>query len=114
LWHDTTDPSSGSGAFNLVTRDGTTTTKTPINLTNALATANVYEWMMYCAPNGTEVFYRLDDLTNNVSYTGSSTSTLPGNTVYMSPQCQMSNGTVHTTANAVILSLAKIYVESVY
>jgi hypothetical protein len=114
LWHDTTDPSSGSSAFNLVTRDGTTTTKTPINLTNAIASANVYEWMMYCAPNGTEVFYRLDDLTNNVSYTGSTTSTLPGNTVYMSPQVQMSNGTVHVTSNSVVLTLAKIYVESVY
>ncbi len=114
LWHDTTDPGSGSGAFNLVTRDGTTTTKTAINLANAMATNNTYDFMMYCAPNGTEVFYRLDDIVNSVSYTGSSTTTLPGNTVYMSPQCQMSNGTVHTAAGAVNFALAKIYVESVY
>ena len=114
LWHDTTDPSVGSGAFNLVTRNGTTTTKTPINLANDIASATLYDWMMYCEPNGSEVFYRLDDLTNGVSYTGSSTSTLPVDTVYMSPQCQMSNGTAHITAAAVTLAISKIYVESVY
>jgi len=114
LWHDTTDPSSGSGAFNFVTRNGTTTTKTAINIANAIAAATVYDWMMYCAPNGSEVFYRLDDLTNNVTYTGSSTTTLPGNTNYMSPQVQMSNGTAHVTSNTVVLALAQIYVESVF
>jgi len=114
LWHDTTNPASGSGAFNLVTRDGTTTTKTAINLTNAIAANNVYDFMMYCPPNGTEIFYRLDDIVNSVSYTGSSTTTLPGNTTYMSPQCQMSNGTAHTAAAAVSMTLARIYVEAAY
>jgi hypothetical protein len=112
LWHDTTDPSGGSGAFNLVTRNGSTTTKTPINLANNIASTTLYEWMMYCEPNGSEVFYRLDDLANGVSYTGSTTSTLPVNTVYMSPQCQMSNGTAHTTANSVVFAISKIYVEA--
>jgi hypothetical protein len=114
LWHDTTDPSSGSGAFNIVTRNGTTTTKTPINLANAIATATVYDFMMFHEPNGSTLFYRLDDVSNSVTYTGSTTSTLPVNTVFMSPQVQMSNGTANLTADTSAMNVVRIYVESPY
>lgn len=112
LWHDTTDPSSGANSFNLVTRDATTTTKTSIALSNAIAAGNSYDFHMYCPPNGSTIYYRLVDLVNNVVYTGSSSSTLPTATVFMTPQVQMSNGTANTVVTTTAIGVACIYVES--
>jgi hypothetical protein len=95
-----------------VTRDATTTTKTSIALSNAIAAGNAYDFHMYCAPNGGTIYYRLVDLVNNVVYTGSTSTTLPTSTVFMTPQCQMSNGTANITATTVAIGVASIYVES--
>jgi hypothetical protein len=70
--------------------------------------------MMYCAPNGGTIFFRLDDVTNGVAYTNSTTANLPGATVMMSAQCQASNGTANVTVSTVFMNVYKIYVESVY
>lgn len=112
LWHDTTDPSSGANSFNLVTRNTATTTKTSIALSNAIAAGNSYDFYMFCAPNGSEIFYRLDDIVNGVTYTGSSTTTLPTNTAFMGPQCAMSNGTANTTVTTVAIGVAGVYTEA--
>lgn len=112
LWHDTTDPSSGANSFNLVTRNTATTTKTSIALTNAIAAGNSYDFYMWCAPNGSEIFYRLDDIVNNVIYTGSSTTTLPVNTAFMGPQCAMSNGTANVTVTTSAIGIAGVYTEA--
>lgn len=112
LWHDTTDPSTGAGAFNLVTRNTVTTTKTAITLANAIAAGNSYDFHMYCPPNGSTIYYRLVDLVNNVVYTGSTGTTLPTATVFMTPQVQMSNGTANITVTTVAIGVASIYVES--
>lgn len=112
LWHDTTDPNSGANSFNFVTRNTVTTTKTSIALSNAIAAGNAYDFHMYCPPNGSTIYYRLVDLVNNVVYTGSTATTLPTATVFMTPQVQMSNGTANTTATTVAIGVASIYVES--
>lgn len=112
LWHDTTDPSSGANSFNFVTRNTTTTTKQSIALTNAIAAGNSYDFYMFCMPNGTELFWRLDDIVNGVTYEDSTTTTLPAATAFMQPQTQMSNGTANLTVTTVALGLAGIYVES--
>lgn len=112
LWHDTTDPSSGSGAFNIVTRDNATTTKTPINLANAIAAGNSYDFYMFCPPNGTDIFWRLVDTVNNVEYTGSVAASLPRNTIFMQPMVGMSNGTANVTVSTVAIGIAGVYVES--
>lgn len=112
LWHDTTDPSTGAGAFNLVTRDATTTTKTQFTLSNAIAAGNSYDFHMYCAPNGGTIYARLVDLVNNVVYTTSTSTTLPTSTVFMTPQVQMSNGTANVTVTTSAIGVACIYVES--
>lgn len=112
LWHDTTDPNSGANSFNLVTRDATTTTKTSIALSNAIAAGNSYDFHMYCPPNGSTIYYRLVDIVNNVVYTGSTSTTLPTATVFMTPQVQMSNGTANITVTTVAIGVAAIYVES--
>ena len=111
----TTDPSTGSGALSFVTHDGTTRNALVINLTADLVTGSpLLEFMMYCAPNGGTIFFRLDDVTNGVAYTNSTTANLPGATVMMSAQCQASNGTANVTVSTVFMNVYKIYVESVY
>lgn len=112
LWHDTTDPSTGLGAFNFVTRNTATTTKQQITLANAIAAGNSYDFYMWCAPNGSEIFWRLDDLVNSVTYSGSTTTTLPANTAFMGPQCAMSNGTANITVTTVAIGIAGVYTES--
>jgi len=112
LWHDTTDPSSGAGAFNFVTRNAATTTKQSITLANAIVAGNSYDFYMFAAPNGSTINWRLDDIVNNVSYTGSTSTTLPVNTVFMGPQCAMSNGTANVTVTTSAIGIASVYTES--
>jgi hypothetical protein len=112
LWHDTTDPATGAGAFNFVTRDATTTTKQAITLANAITAGNSYDFTMFCAPNGSTISWRLVDLVNNVTYSNSTSTTLPQNTAFMQPQVQMSNGTANVTATTVAIGICSIYVES--
>lgn len=112
LWHDTTDPSSGAGAFNFVTKDATTATKQSITLANAITAGNSYEFTMFCPPNGSTITWRLVDIVNNVTYTNSTSTTLPANTAFMQPQVQMSNGTANVTATTVAIGVCCIYVES--
>ena len=109
LWHDTTDAAT---TFNFVTRDAATTTKQAITLSNAIAAGNCYDFYMWCAPNASSMFWRLEDINNNVTYTNNTSTTLPTNTVFMTPQVQMSNGTANTTATTSAIGIAKIYVES--
>lgn len=109
LWHDTTDSAT---KFNFVTRDGTTTTKQAIALSNAIAAGNAYDFYMYCKPNDTVLYWQLEDLNNNVTYTNSTSTTLPVNTVFMQPQVQMSNGTANTTVTTVAVGVVSIYCES--
>lgn len=112
LWHDTTDPSSGANSFNFVTRNTTTTTKTSIALSNAIAAGNLYDFYMFCPPNGSTISYRLTDVNNGVEYSGSTSTTLPVNTAFMQPQVQMSNGTANVTVTTVAIGIGGIYVES--
>lgn len=112
LWHDTTDASTGAGAFNFVTRNAATTTKQSITLANAIAAGNSYDFYMFCAPNGGTITWRLDDNVNATTYTNSTTTTLPVNTVFMGPQCAMSNGTANVTVTTSAIGIAGVYTEA--
>ena len=112
LWHDTTDPSTGLGAFNFVTRNTVTTTKQQITLANAIAAKNSYDFFMYCPPNGSTIYWRLDDIVNGVTYENNTSTTLPTATTFMQPQVQMSNGTANVTVTTSAIGINKIYVES--
>lgn len=111
LWHDTTDSSS---TFNFVTKDATTATKKAISLSNAIAAGNSYDFYMFAKPNDSTIYYRLDDIVNNVTYEGSATTTLPTNTAFLQPQVQMSNGTANITVTTSAIGVNRIYVESDY
>jgi hypothetical protein len=112
LWHDTTDPSSGANSFNFVTRNTATTTKQSIALSNAIAAGNSYDFYMFCPPNGSTIYWRLDDIVNAVTYEGSTSTTLPTSTAFMGPQCAMSNGTANTTVTTTAIGIAGVYTEA--
>lgn len=112
LWHDTTDPSSGANSFNFVTRNTATTTKQSIALSNAIAAGNSYDFYMFCPPNGSTIYWRLDDIVNGVTYEGNTATTLPTSTAFLGPQCAMSNGTANVTVTTSAIGVAGVYVES--
>lgn len=109
LWHDTAD---GANVLSLVTRDNTTTTKTSITGAT-VAAGQAFDFYMFCAPNGSEIFYRLDSINSGTTIVDSSTTTtLPRNTIFMGPVVGMSNGTANTTVTTVAPGINRIYVES--
>ncbi len=112
LWHDTTDPSTGLGAFNFVTRNTATTTKQQITLSNAIAAGNSYEFYMYASQNASSISWMLFDVVNNVPYSNSTSTTLPASTAFMGPQCAMSNGTANITATTSAIGIQGVYVEA--
>ncbi len=109
LVHRTIDPLTGANAFLFATHDGTNVTRQSITLASTIAADTMFDFWMYCEPNGTSIYFQLDDLTGNASYTHTATLTLPGATVMMNPQCQGSNGTANTTANAILFEVEGIY-----
>jgi len=109
LWHDTTDSAT---TFNFVTRNTATTTKQAISLSDAIAAGNSYDFTMFCPPNGSTIEWRLVDLVNGVTYTNSTSTTLPANTAFMQPQVQMSNGTANTVVTTTAIGVVSIYCES--
>lgn len=112
LWHDTTD---GANVINLLTKNGTTSTKNTLNgsPTTPYATGQAYDFYMYAKPNDSEIFYRLDDLNTGTTLSDSSISTtLPLNTTFMGPVVGMSNGTANIVASTVAIGVNRIYIES--
>jgi hypothetical protein len=108
LWHDTTDANT---VMSIVTRDNSTTTKNATTI-GTIAAGNVYEFTMYCPPNGTSITYEIWELVSGLGVVGTVTSTLPRNTVFMGPQVNMSNGTANTTVTTTAIGVSKIYIES--
>jgi hypothetical protein len=111
LWHDTADAAT---TFNFVTRNTTTTTKQAITLSNAIAAGNSYDFWMFCAQNGSTIFWKLYDIRYGVTYSNSTSTTLPTATAFMQPQVQMSNGTANTTVTTSAIGVCSIYAESLY
>lgn len=74
-------------------------------------TTAVYEFVMFAAPNGSSVGYRLTRLDTGAETSGSITNSadLPVNTNFLSHHEYMNNG---GTAAAVVLDVMRVYVES--
>jgi hypothetical protein len=80
----------------------------------ALATNNTgYDAYIWCAPNDTTVYYRLDRIDTGATICDTSTATdLPVNTTLLTAQCVMSNGTANIVANDATLGINRLYVET--
>lgn len=112
LWHDTSD---GANVINLLTKDGTTSTKNTLDgsPTTPYATGQAYDFYLYAKPNDSTIYYRLDNLNTGAILSDSSiTTTIPLNNVFMGPNVGMSNGTANTTASTVAIGVAMVYVEA--
>lgn len=112
LWHDTTD---GANVINLLTKDGSTATKNALtgSPSTPYATGQGYDFYMFCKPNDSTIYYRLDDLlTGNILVDSSVTTTIPAATTFMGPVVGMSNGTANTVAAKTGIGVNRIYIES--
>jgi hypothetical protein len=106
---------AGESAITFQTNQGSgTATKTAIAGQPALSASIGFDAYIYCKPNDTTIYYRLDYLNTQVTLINSqSTATLPVNTTMMAPAAFMSNG-ANTAAAAAGIGVARIYVETDY
>ena len=74
-------------------------------------TTAVYEFMMFAAPNGSSVYYRVVRLDTGDSIEGEITTNLPTSTTFLTRHEYMNNG---GTAASVILEVSRIYIETDY
>ncbi len=77
---------------------------------NTLST-DLYELTLYCAPNASSVFYRVERLNTGHVAEGTITTDLPANTTLLSPQIWRNNG---ATAAAVGIDCVGQYLETDY
>jgi hypothetical protein len=99
---------SGDTNFQFIIRNTATTTK--IDTTIAADTSTIYDFYMYCEPNGSTIYFELRNaVTNAVLKTSQESSNLPANTVfmYMQSHIQSASGTT-----AKLLALNRMYLES--
>jgi hypothetical protein len=110
IWHDTT---MAATVLNFVTRDNVTTNSIPITLAAPMAAGQGYELIMYCKPNDTVLYYKvIDMLTGNTLVDSFTLANLPRNTIFMSPQQNMSNGTANVTVTTVAPGVVECEVKS--
>lgn len=101
----------------IMTKDGTTNTKTAIGAGLAKAANVIYDLVMYCKANDTQIYVRLDQYNSATGvmtnlFDGPITATIPRNTIFLAPMAAMSNGTANTTVNTVQFALYSLYLES--
>lgn len=116
LWHDTTD---AAGVLSLVLCQAGVAVKVAIAglPANCLAAGQGYAFYMACAPNSSQIFYRLDDLLAGVTLVDSFVSTatnplqMPLATAFMGPQLEASNGTANIVAGDTGIDVLYAYCE---
>lgn len=92
--------------FFFMTRNNVETTR--IDTGVPFVAEKVYDFYIFCAPQGTEVFWRLDNITDGTSFSGSTGQTLPTSTTRMRMGFQIQ------TVNAVArnIRMQRVYGES--
>lgn len=88
------------------TKDGTTETRTSTGM--ALTVNKLYDFFVFCPPGGSTVYWRVDNLTDITTASGSTTANLPGTGTLMRVGFQIA--TLTTTARNV--RMKKIYAET--
>ena len=71
--------------------------------------ADMFEIRIFCAPNGTTIYYSIENLSNPSYCEGSVTTDIPTNTTFLSPQIWTNNG---VTALAVGIDVVSQYIET--
>lgn len=100
-----------NGAISFLTRNTTTATKASTGFT--IVSNKGYDLFIFCAPNSSQIQWRIVDLTTGTEASGTATLTLPTATTMLTAGVLASNAAL-TTATAIQLGVAKIYVETDY
>ena len=81
----------------------------------ALASSNVYDAYIFCKPNDTTVYFRLDDVTAGTTLIDTSvTGDLPVSTTMLTAVCAIGSGATNAGAGVAAIGLNKMYIESDY
>ena len=104
---------STSNNLQIITRDGATaqTIDLGANFPANTLSADAYELMLYSAPNGTTIGYRVERLGTAFVAEGTLSTNLPVNTTLMGIQMWRCN---NATALAVGIDLVQLYIETDY
>ncbi len=105
----------GDTAITFMHNDGAgTAAKETISGQPSLASSNAYDAFIFCAPNSSEIFYRLDDITAGTTIIDSSVTTeLPVDTTMLNIHAAIGSGS-NAGAGVAALGVNKIYVETDY
>lgn len=99
-----------NGLISFLTR-GTVATKASTGFT--AVTGKGYDVYMYAAPNGSTIYWKIEDLNAGTEASGSATLNLPTNTTMLTAGVLASNAAL-TTVTATQLGINKIYIETDY
>jgi hypothetical protein len=101
----------GDTALTFMHVDGSTFVKETISGQPALAANNGYDAYIYCKPNDTTVYYRLDNANTGVTLIDTSiTANLPVNTTLMWATATMSTSVA--TAGTIAIGVNRLYIET--
>jgi hypothetical protein len=88
-------------------------TKDTISGQPTLASLQGYDAYIWCAPNDSTVYYRLDDvLTGNTIVDTSTNTNLPANTTMLTAQAIMGNAANTASAGLATIGVARMYIET--
>lgn len=77
----------------------------------AINNTHLIELNLFCAPNDDSVEYLVRNLQTGAEASGSITTNLPGNTIFLAPMIMMTN---NTAAAAVAIDIVSVYIETDY
>lgn len=90
----------------LTTKDGSVESRNTTSMTFNVNT--LYDFYLFFPPGGSSLYWRIDDLTNNTTQEGSTSTRLPASGTYMRGGFQLA--TLTTTARNI--RMKKIYIET--
>lgn len=104
---------AGETTVRWITNDGVgPVSKTDLGASFPATTADVvYDARIFCAPNGSAIYYALERLDSAALAEGSSSTVIPANTTLLSPAIWMNNG---ATVGAVAVAVMSQYAETDY
>lgn len=103
---------AGDTAITFLTKGTGTAVKTTISGQPTLANNQGYTAFIFCRPNDSTIYFRLDDINSDSTIIDSSVSTgLPAGTTMMGAKIVASNAAL-TPVNSVKIGLNKVYIET--
>lgn len=100
--------STNRGDTNWMFLTNANSTHTAVSTGMAFTAAKVYDFYIYTPPQGTTIQWRIDNVTDGTTQSGSTTTSLPGTTTAMRPGINLA--TLTTTARNIKVN--KAYVEA--